>query len=996
VCRAIVLAAAIVAAGANGSGAEVPLPDFLCHAVRGGMPLDDATANVADRFGARQARVNDLVGFCRPARAAFGATPAPALPLATFTARVPRSARRVGEAVDVVTRLGTERLHVKSFSHVRTEASIDDDSAPSGAVTACYQVKARGKRERGIVVVADERGEHALRVGAPEVLCVGPADDGYLCHRGHEVRIRGGGRGGGRERVGVTTPYGVADLAVRRAVALCVPTGYVDPPPPPGDFFLRISPSSRTVTAGSRPTFEARAYFAVGGSENWSDRVLWRSSDERVAIARSSAGGAIIDAVGEGTATISVLHVPTDVTSTTSDGDAELTVVWPLEKLVISPPAVRKKVGDTEEYTVLGHFAGGTTLNLTQRVTFSARPEGVASVHVDSARRSLVRANAPGNVTITATDPDSGISTADAGNDALLRIGGGQPWVMIDPNRESELTLRVGALDHLTAIAHYPDLSTRNLTQECRWESSDPAVVRTPNDPGDRSRIEGVGGGNAIVNCWYPEGTIVAATSVDVVTDELVALELRNGQRPPIRDGHPRSVTALGVFAPFSVDTFRGRLNLTQQVVYVSRDPDVAIATNEDGNRSRIVGVSPGSARIYAYDPTTGIESPDHVLYNLGRLTGIALGRSPFQNRLPLGGRWTFAVSGQYEGGGLRLPPGEASYVLETSDPGVVGVDETGQTILAVGAGYAMVHARHLATGFESEPQPLVVQGEIDRLEMTPAAITRAIGEGEEYTVVGLSPPAFDTRLTQDVEYRSSDHSVAVVSNEPPRRSVVRAVGAGRATITASYPPAGVTPPSGNRVTTSAVLDVLPGAIERITIQPAEALASDESWIDFTAIGHYADGATINVTSQVTWVAVDATVAAPLGSPRSRFGGIAPGTTRIVATHPTGVSSADSDDDALLRVERMIGIALSPSTRTTRVGETVRFTVTGRLGNGSQINLTQRALYYAQSESWEHPVARADNEDGDRSAIVALAPGVATIHAQVASRSVMATLTVEP
>jgi hypothetical protein len=455
-------------------------------------------------------------------------------------------------------------------------------------------------------------------------------------------------------------------------------------------------------------------------------------------------------------------------------------------------------------------------------------------------------------------------------------------------------------------------------------------------------------------------------------------------------------VTALGVFAPFTMESFRGRLNLTQQVVYVSRDPDIAIATNEDGNRSRIVGVSPGSARIYAYDPTTGVESPDHVLYNLGRLTGIALGRSPFQSRLPLAGRWTFSVMGQYEGGTLRLPPGEASYVLETSDPSVVAIDLDGQTIVAAGAGYATVRARHLATGFASDPQPLVVQGEIDRLEMTPAIITRAIGEGEEYTVVGFSPPEFETRVTQDVEYRSSDHSVAVVTNEPPRRSVVRAVGAGRAIISASYPLAGVALPSGSRVTTTAVLDVLPGAIERITVQPAEAQTSDESWIDFTAIGHYGDGTTINVTSQVTWTAVDATIAAPLGSPRSRIGGVGPGTTRIVATHPTGIGSADSDDDALLHVERMIGIALSPSTRTTRVGETVRFTVTGRLANGDQINLTQRAQYFAESESWEHPVARADNEDGDRSAIVALAPGVAIIHAQTAERSVSATLTVEP
>ncbi|MCI0635771.1 MAG: hypothetical protein L0206_17920, partial [Actinobacteria bacterium] len=257
-----------------------------------------------------------------------------------------------------------------------------------------------------------------------------------------------------------------------------------------------------------------------------------------------------------------------------------------------------------------------------------------------------------------------------------------------------------------------------------------------------------------------------------------MALELLNGQSPPLRDGHPRSVTALGIFAPFPAGWYYGARNLTQEVVYHSRDPEIAIATNEDGNRSRIVGVAPGCARIYAEDPATGITSPAHVLCNLGQLTGLALGGPRLfypHYAIPMGATVQIDVWGVYESGShFRLDRKEpTSYVLESTDLSVLAVSADGHAVVAVGPGRASVTARHLAGGFISSAIEIPVQGTIDRLRITPAAITRAIGESEEYTVFGLSAPAYEDLLTQLVEYRSSDPSVAVASNEPPRRSVV-------------------------------------------------------------------------------------------------------------------------------------------------------------------------------------------------------------------------------
>jgi len=49
--------------------------------------------------------------------------------------------------------------------------------------------------------------------------------------------------------------------------------------------------------------------------------------------------------------------------------------------------------------------------------------------------------------------------------------------------------------------------------------------------------------------------------------------------------------------------------NLTQKVIYSSNDLAVAIATNQDGNRSLVEAVGEGTAAISATDPGTGITS---------------------------------------------------------------------------------------------------------------------------------------------------------------------------------------------------------------------------------------------------------------------------------------------------------------------------------------------------------------------------------------------------
>src|SRR5262249_62312549 len=110
-------------------------------------------------------------------------------------------------------------------------------------------------------------------------------------------------------------------------------------------------------------------------------------------------------------------------------------------------------------------------------------------------------------------------------------------------------------------------------------------------------------------------------------------------------------------------------------------------------------------------------------------------------------------------------------------------------------------------------------------------------------------------------------------------------------------------------------------AIERLTIQPASVRTYPGGSFQFTAVGHYPDGSTINETQQVTWTSLMPEVAQatnPKGG-RSRIDGVTPGTAVVTAARPPGVSSHDTGADAGLEGQALTNITAQPPSRPGRV-----------------------------------------------------------------------------
>jgi hypothetical protein len=159
-------------------------------------------------------------------------------------------------------------------------------------------------------------------------------------------------------------------------------------------------------------------------------------------------------------------------------------------------------VGEVANYTATGVYDNGVPRNLTQKVEYASSDPTVAEAPNAEGNKGQVKALAPGVVTITATDPVSGISSADPGGvSGELTVQGALVGLTLKPLEKNAV---VGDVVTYTASGQLSDGNVKNMTQKVVYASSDPSVAVCPNAEGNKSQVEAVGPGTAIITAVDP------------------------------------------------------------------------------------------------------------------------------------------------------------------------------------------------------------------------------------------------------------------------------------------------------------------------------------------------------------------------------------------------------------------------------------------------------------------------------------------------------------
>jgi uncharacterized protein YjdB len=561
-------------------------------------------------------------------------------------------------------------------------------------------------------------------------------------------------------------------------------------------------------------------------------------------------------------------------------------------------------------------------------------------------------------------------SFAGCGND---RRGGGDtataPPITTATLRSVEVTptnaqAAAGTTVQFTATGVYTDNSTRDLTGQVTWASSDSTVAAVSNAAGSNGLVTASGAGSTTVSAT--SGSVVGTTTLTVTAATLVSIEVT----PPaasVANGSKRQFTATGVFSDNSTQ------DVTTQVTWASSNAAVATVSDAAGSMGLATAVGVGTTTIAA--TSGGVTGSTTMSVTPARLVSIEV--TPAAASITNASSQQFVATGVFSDSSTQDLTSQA--IWASSNGAVATVSNAAGSIglaTAVGIGTATIGAT--LEGVSGSTTLTVTPAALVSIEVTPAAASLANGLTQQFSATGVYADNSTQDLTTEVTWASSDTAVASVSNAAGSKGLATTASVGSATVSAN---------SGG-LTGSTALTVTPAALVSIEVTPAATSVANGLTQQFTATGVFSDNSTQDLTSQVTWASSDEAIATVSNAAGSN--GLA--STAGVGNTTVSATSGDVTGDTTLTVTAatLLSIEVSPTTASVANGQTQQFTATGLYSDNTTQDLTTQVTW----ASSDNAIATISNAAGSSGLATTAGLGSATVSATSGSVIGDAALTV--
>ncbi|MCA8963062.1 MAG: Ig-like domain-containing protein, partial [Planctomycetes bacterium] len=278
---------------------------------------------------------------------------------------------------------------------------------------------------------------------------------------------------------------------------------------------------------------------------------------------------------------------------------------------------------------------------------------------------------------------------------------------------------------------------------------------------------------------------------------------------------------------------------------------------------------------VGCWSMTQGVKSWSDLRVNaapvpMPRPTTLSIGASSFT--VPLGDTITLSVSGSYPEGAIDLTP-EANWTVTPSGlatltpgwPATLEAEFSGT--VEVSAEFAGAVAAPVTVQLGSATAPTLTD-----LTITGPTSALDIGEMQPVAALGHYSDGSSQDLTASVSWILSAPSVASVSG-----GVLTALAEGVTDLSASF---------GGITSGWIAIQVLPPPATlswiQVSLDPWSVTVGQTSTL--TALGHYTDGSTSDVTHKVDWAVSDPSLVAIDTGPPASATGLAPGSAAITAS----------------------------------------------------------------------------------------------------------------
>lgn len=448
------------------------------------------------------------------------------------------------------------------------------------------------------------------------------------------------------------------------------------------------------------------------------------------------------------------------------------------------------------------------------------------------------------------------------------------------------------------AVAILSNGTSRDVTQEVAWSSSDTAVATM--DAATRGLARAVAEGTADITASH-EGK--SASGKLTVTSAVVT----GFQITPVNPSLPKGTQLqLQLTTTLSDGTTQ---DLTAQAEWSSSQAAIAFVSNAPDSKGELDGLAKGTAVITA--TAMGRSATANVTVRDAAPTAIKI--TPVAPELAVGGELRFVAMATYSDGS-RVDVTYSQHVeWSSSDTSVATVSNVnGASVqssdkgraVALKEGSTTISVRVPGLTLTDSTVLSVVPLALTAIEVTP--LDPSAGKGS--TLMFKAYAKYNDGSRVDVTehsgtvWSSSDADVAPVSNVEGKRGEVKALEKGEAEIQAVH--AGMTGSSQLTVTDATVKSI------RVTGEAHVILLQMSA--QFTATATYTDGSVLDVTEQATWLSTSTSVAQISNAAGSKglATGVGDGITYLQAKLD-GVSNYDSLEVKDATIERL---EIEPST----------------------------------------------------------------------------------
>lgn len=497
-------------------------------------------------------------------------------------------------------------------------------------------------------------------------------------------------------------------------------------------------------------------------------------------------------------------------------------------------------LGISTQYLAIATYSDNSTADITDVASWISADSSIATID----EKGLVRTLKVSSIGISASyqGVTSNISTLTITDAIATKVS------IIPPTTK----LAKGLTLQLQAIATLSDDTTKDVSTQANWQSSNPTVLSVD----DQGKATAIAAGDATVTATV-QGitgqTTVSAVDLTVSQLQIIPATVQ------LAIGTTTRLTAIATFADQSTQ------DVSSQVGWLSSN--TAVATVD--STGLVTGVAAGSTTLSA--SLLGVTASTSIQVNNTSVSALQV--IPAVTTIALGTKSQLQAIATFADGSTQDVSSQVQWI--SNDPFIAGVDSLG-LVTGSGIGQATVTA---TLGAISRSATLTVTNAIaTALQVIPPTASLPKGAKLQFQAIATFSDNSSQDVTNQVNWNSSDISVATID----LNGEATAFSEGGSDISANF--LGVTSNTVLLVVTNATVSSI-----QVVLNGGSGNLAKGSSVQFNAQAVLSDGSTLDVSSQAAWFSSDQTKVTI--NAQGLATGIAVGTSTISASL-NGVTSA--------------------------------------------------------------------------------------------------------